>query len=99
MEFMIGPHRSPKGINALWVTVDLLTKSAYFITFRFGQSTEILPHNYMQEVVIMHGVPAEIISNRDTRFKLHYWNSLYEASGTKLCMSLVFQPQTDCQSK
>jgi len=43
--------RSPKGNNAVWVIVDRLTKSAHFIPFRLGQSTELLADNYLQEVV------------------------------------------------
>ena len=42
---------SPKGNNAVWVIVDRLTKSAHFIPFRLGQSTELLADNYLQEVV------------------------------------------------
>jgi len=76
MDFITALPRSQKGNNAVWVIVDRLTKSAHFIPFRLGQSTELLAEKYMQEVVRLHGVPVSIVSDRDTRFLSHFWRSL-----------------------
>jgi len=54
------------------VIVNRFTKSAHFIPFRVGQSTEALVEKYMQEIVRLHGVPISIISDRDTKFVLHF---------------------------
>lgn len=51
MDFVTALPRSPRGNNAVWVIVDRLTKSAHFIPFRVGQSTETLAEKYMLEVV------------------------------------------------
>ena len=91
--------RSPRGNNAVWVIVDCLTKSAHFIPFRVGQSTETLAEKYMQEVVRLHRVPASIVSDRDSRFKSQYWQSLQDSLGTRLKFSTSFHPQTDGQSE
>ena len=66
MDFVTALPRSPRGNNAVWVIVDRLTKSAYFIPFRVGQSTEVLADKYMHGVVKLHGVPTNIVSDRDT---------------------------------
>ena len=76
MDFVTALPRSPKGNNAIWIIVDRLTKSAHFIPFRVGQSTEMLADKYLREVVRLHGVPASIVSDRDTRFHSHFWNRL-----------------------
>ena len=68
MDFFTALPHSLKGNNAIWVIVDRLTNSTHFIPFRVGQSTEVLAKKYMKEVVRLHGVPASIISDRDTRF-------------------------------
>ena len=60
MDFVVGLPRSPRGNNAIWVIMDRLTKRAYFITFRVGQSTEALAEKYMQEIVRLHGVPVRL---------------------------------------
>ena len=51
MNFITALARSQKGNNAIWVIVDRLMKSAHFIPFKLGQSTELLAEKYMQEVV------------------------------------------------
>ena len=67
MNFVTALPRSPKGNNAVWVVVDRLTKSAHFIPFRLGQSTELLTDKYMREIVRLHGVPVSMVLDRDTR--------------------------------
>ena len=84
---------------AVWVVVDRLTKSAHFIPFRVGQSTEILADKYMGEIVRQHGVPASIMSDRDTRFRSHFWESLQESLGTRLKFNTSYHPETDEQSE
>ena len=76
MDFVTALPRSSKGNNVVWVVVDRLTKSAHFIPFRVGQSTEVLAGRYLREVVRLHGVPASIVSDRDSRFRSHFWNKL-----------------------
>ena len=51
MDFVTALPRSPKVNNAVWVVVDHLTKSAHFMPFRVGQSTELLADKYMREIV------------------------------------------------
>ena len=92
MDFITALPRSPRGNNAVWVIVDRLTKSAHFIPFRVGQSTELLAEKYMKEVVRLHGVPASIVSDRDSRFRSHFWESLQESLGSKLKFSTPYHP-------
>ncbi|GJZ54025.1 putative reverse transcriptase domain-containing protein [Tanacetum coccineum] len=42
-------------------------------------STEKLTRQYLKEVVSQHGVPVSIISDRDSRFTSHFWQSLQKA--------------------
>lgn len=66
MTFPIALPRSPRGNNAIWVIVDRLTKVIYFIPSRVGQSTEPLAKKYMYEVMRLHSVPINIVSDQDT---------------------------------
>ncbi|GJZ98303.1 putative reverse transcriptase domain-containing protein [Tanacetum coccineum] len=54
---------------------------------------------YLNEVVARHGVPISIISNRNSRLTLRFWQSMQEALGTRLDMSMTYHPQTDGQSE
>ena len=48
MDFVTGLPPTPRKNDAVWVVVDRLTKSARFIPFRVGQSTEVLAQKYMR---------------------------------------------------
>ena len=91
--------RSLKGNNAVWVIIDCLTKLAHFLPFRVGQSTEVLAEKYIKEIVRLHEVSVSIVSDRDTRFRSHFWESLQENLETRLKFSTSFHPQTDGQSE
>ncbi|GKB65655.1 reverse transcriptase domain-containing protein [Tanacetum coccineum] len=58
-------------------------------------SMERLMRLYLKEVVLRHGVPVSIISDRDPRFTSHFWQSLQKALGTQLDMIIAYHPQTD----
>jgi len=54
---------------------------------------------YVKEIVRLHGVPSSVVSDRDPHFTSRFWQTLQEALGTKLTMSLAYHPQTDGQSE
>ncbi|GJS56816.1 reverse transcriptase domain-containing protein [Tanacetum coccineum] len=94
-----GLPRTSSGYDTIWVIVDCLTKSAHFLPMKKTDQMEKLTRLYLKEVVSRHGVPISIISDRDGRFTLRFWQSLLEALGTQLDMSIAYHPQTDGQSK
>ncbi|GJS61816.1 putative reverse transcriptase domain-containing protein [Tanacetum coccineum] len=85
--------------DTIWVIVDRLTKSAYFLPMKETDTMDKLTRQYLKEVVSRHGVPVSIISDRDSKFTSHLWKSLNEALGTQLDMSTAYYPQTDGQSE
>ncbi|GJT59180.1 putative reverse transcriptase domain-containing protein [Tanacetum coccineum] len=60
---------------------------------------EKLTRQYLKEVVSRHRVSVLIISDRDSKFTSHFWQSLNKALGTQLDMSTAYHPQTDGQSE
>ena len=54
---------------------------------------------YISEIVILHGVPSSIVSDRDPRFTSRFWESLNIALGTKLRLSLAYHPYTNDQTE
>ncbi|GKC74040.1 putative reverse transcriptase domain-containing protein [Tanacetum coccineum] len=50
-------------------------------------------------IVARHGMLISIISDRDSRFTSRFWQSMQEALGTRLDMSMAYRPQTDSQSE
>ncbi|KAI3762604.1 hypothetical protein L1987_53041 [Smallanthus sonchifolius] len=99
MDFITKLPRTAKGHDTIWVTVDRLTKSAYFLPFRETFSSERLAEVFINEVVARHGIPLTIVSARDTRFTSRFWKRFHEAMGTRLNISTAYHPQTDGQSE
>jgi len=99
MDFIVGLPRTKANHDAIWVIVDRLTKSAHFLPINERFSLDKLVHMYLKEIVVRHGVPVSIVSDRDPRFNSRFWKSFQECLGTKLNMSTAYHPQTDGQSE
>ncbi|GKC10776.1 putative reverse transcriptase domain-containing protein, partial [Tanacetum coccineum] len=50
---------------------------------------------YLNEIVARHGVLISIISDCDSRFTSKFWQSMQEALGARLDMSMAYHPQND----
>ncbi|GJV29096.1 putative reverse transcriptase domain-containing protein [Tanacetum coccineum] len=99
MDFVTGLPRTSSGYDSIWLIVDRLTKSAYFLPMKKTDSMEKLTRLYLKEVVCTHGIPLSIISNRDSRFASGFWRSLQNALGMDLNMSTTYHPKIDGQSE
>nr|GEV94460.1 putative reverse transcriptase domain-containing protein [Tanacetum cinerariifolium] len=99
MDFVTKLPKTTNGYDTIWVIVDRLTKSVHFLLIRENDPIEKSMKPYMKEVVTRHGVPIFIISNRDGRFTLLFWQALHKAWGTRLDMSMAYHPETDGQSE
>nr|GEV48203.1 reverse transcriptase domain-containing protein [Tanacetum cinerariifolium] len=71
--------KTADGQDMVWVIVDRLTESAYFLPIEQDDMLEKLTRQYLKEVVSKHGVPMSIISDRDGKFTSHFWKSLNKA--------------------
>nr|GEV70030.1 reverse transcriptase domain-containing protein [Tanacetum cinerariifolium] len=99
LDFVTKLPKTAAGQDTIWVIVDRLTKSAYFLPMREDDTLEKLTRQYLKEVVSNHGVPVSIISDHDGKFTSHFWKSLNKALGTRLDMSIAYHPETDGQSE
>ena len=75
MDFVTHFPRTQRRHDAIRVIVDRLTKSAHFLAVGMTFTLEEFYHLYTCEIFRLHGVPVFIVSNRDPRFKAHFWKS------------------------
>ncbi|GKA56595.1 hypothetical protein Tco_0755667 [Tanacetum coccineum] len=68
MDFITKLPRTSSGYDTIWVIVDHLTKSAYFLPIKETYSMERLTRLCLKEILFRHGVLVSIISDRDSRF-------------------------------
>ncbi|KAI3815619.1 hypothetical protein L1987_15296 [Smallanthus sonchifolius] len=99
MDFITKLPRTSSGHDSIWVIIDRLTKSAHFLPIREDYRVEKLARIYIDEIVSRHGIPLNIISDRDSRFTSRFWQSLQSALGTRLDLSTAYHPQTDGQTE
>ena len=95
MDFVVGLPLIGRKHDSVWVVVDRLTKSAYFLPVRTNYSLDKLVELYIKEIVRLHRIPVSIISDRDPRFTSRFWGKFQEALGTRLNFSTSFHLQTD----
>jgi hypothetical protein len=79
----------------LFVIVDRLTKSAYFLSVDTGYTATKYAKLYFDRIVTLHGVPLTIISDRGSVFVARFWVQLQKCLGTHLLKSAAYHPQTD----
>nr|GEV33826.1 reverse transcriptase domain-containing protein [Tanacetum cinerariifolium] len=99
MDFVTKLPKSSQGYDTIWVIVDRLTKSVIFTPIRETDPIDKLARIYQKEVVMRHGIPVSIISDRDLRFASNFWRSLQNALGTRLDMSTAYHLETNDQSE
>ena len=87
------------GYDANTVFVDRLTKRAHFAPCHTNDDAEDFAETFMKEIFSQHGLPTEIISDRDTKFIGGFWKAATKQFGITRCMSTAFHPRTDGQTE
>ena len=95
MDFITGLPKSTKQNDA--IIVDKPSKASHFIPVKSNFKAIYIASIFMKEIFRLHGMPKEIISNRDTKFTSIFWKSLFVGLETKLLFSTSHHPQTDGQ--
>ncbi|GJS39110.1 putative reverse transcriptase domain-containing protein [Tanacetum coccineum] len=70
MDFITKLPRTTSRHDSIWVIVGRLTKSAHSLANREDYKMEIFLRLYINEIVVGHGVPMSIISDRDSKFHI-----------------------------
>ncbi|KAJ9544880.1 LOW QUALITY PROTEIN: hypothetical protein OSB04_024587 [Centaurea solstitialis] len=99
VNFVTKLPKTKKGHDSIWVIVDRLKKYARFLPIRETYSIGRLAKLYVDEIVMRHGVPISIISDRDSRFTSRFWQSLQTAIDTRVDLNTAYHPQTVGQTE
>lgn len=54
---------------------------------------------FFHEVFRLHGLPWSIVSDKDSRFMIHFWQELFRLCRTELTPSTSYHPQTNGQTE
>ena len=88
------------GFNSILVVVDRLTKWGIFIPTTTRLNTAGLVDLIINNVVMQHGFPSNIVSDRGLKFTSGLWKATtYTALGIKVLLLTAFHPQSDGQTE
>jgi hypothetical protein len=99
MDFITELPTSTKHNDTIMVVADKLINSAHFILVKSTCKAIDIAQVFMKEVFRLHGMPKEIVSDRDTKFTSNFWKSVMVGLETKLLFSTAYHPQTNRQTE
>jgi transposase InsO family protein len=85
--------------DGIIVVTDRFTKFGRFIPYRETWTATDLAHVFIKHVVANHGMPEQLVSDRDKLFISNFWTALMQHLGVKHKMSTSYHPQTDGQTE
>jgi transposase InsO family protein len=98
MDFITQLPKS-EGNTSVWVIVDRFSKMAHCIPLTEPATAENLAKVFVREIWRLHGLPSDIVSDRDSRFTSNVWQGVLTRLGVRPRMSTSFRPQTDGQTE
>ena len=99
MDLITQLPRTERGHDAIVVFIDRLTKMVHLVPTVTAVGAEEFARLFVRNVWRLHGVPKEIVSDRDPRFTSAFWREVCRLLGTKQSMSTAFHPQSNGQTE
>ena len=99
MDVIFGLTPDCQDRTGILVFVDRFSKMTHLVTVHATITAAETAVHFIDIVFRHHGLPDNIVSDRDPRFTSAFWTSLFKLLGTKLQMSSAAHPKTDGQTE
>lgn len=99
MDFITHLPETAARHTVIYVVVDRLTKLAHIAPTTDKATAADVAELFVNLVVKHHGLPRQIVSDRDTKFTGKFWQAFTAQVGIKCSMSSAYHPQTDGQTE
>ena len=97
-DFIVQLPRS-EGYDAIAVWVCRTTKMAHFLPCTTELSAKDNAKMFIDNIVKLHGLPDQIISDRGPQFTSQFWQACCKRLKSESALSTAFHPQTDGQTE
>jgi hypothetical protein len=87
------------GHDSILVFVDRLSKMVHLRATTESITAKDFASIFEQEVIRLHGVPEDLVTDRGTQFNNHFWREVMALLGIQPRMSSAYHPQTDGQTE
>jgi len=98
MDF-IGELPKSLGYDVIFVLICKLTKYAFFIPCNVTLTERKAAQLFFDKIVTHVGLPKQIISDCDMRWRNIFWKEVCEAMGSKRALTTAYHPQADGQTE
>ena len=99
MDFIVGLPQS-RGFDSIYVVCDRgSSKMVHLAPCKTSYDAEQVAQLYLDIVYRLHGLPEQIISDRDTKFMSNWYRAFMGKLGVKQTPSSVYHPETDGQTE
>ena len=101
MDFITSLPTTKRGKNSIMVVVDRKSTMVHLIATTNDVNAHVqgvvqgVAQLFQDRVFCLHGIPDDIVSDRDTNFTSAFWRELQKLLGTSLNLSTANHPQTD----
>ena len=87
------------GFDNILVIVDKLTKYAIIIPTTTKITEEETAKLFFKHVISKFGIPRQVISDRDTRWRGDFWKEICRLMGMRRSLTTSYHPQADGQTE
>lgn len=87
------------GFDNILVIVDKLTKYAVIIPTMTRITEEETARLFFKHVISKFGIPRQVISDRDTRWRGDFWKEICRLMGMRRSLTTSYHPQADGQTE
>ena len=98
-DFIVSLPKTKRGFNSITTWVDRLSRRVHFIPSKEADKAVDVANAFYSNIFKLHGIPDNIVSDRDPKFTSKFWKRLMELCGIQLKMSTSRHPQTDGSSE
>ena len=99
MDYITDLPKTLRGHDTILVFVDRLSKMVHFAPTTKTVTAEGTAQLFVDHVFKLHGLPKDIVSDRDSRVMAGFFKELTKLLGTKQSPSTAFHPQSDGQTE
>uniref|UniRef100_A0AAV1TI84 Integrase catalytic domain-containing protein n=1 Tax=Peronospora matthiolae TaxID=2874970 RepID=A0AAV1TI84_9STRA len=99
MDFVFGLPKDARGNTGILVFVDRFSKMVHLVAVPETITASGCACVFIDTIFRLHGLPRELVSDRDPRFTADFWRSVFKSLGTRLKMSTSDHPESDGQTE